>query len=212
MIMIDDEMELGNMIFGNSRGEYPLERGIGFEEELYRLFEACNPKRDNSWREYGFDFDNDTFTIFPYYWGDCECGYDEAEYKWSEENHHRDNCYQIEFQKISHYERIKDHDYWLSKYIKPLFQKYNLPTDTENWWHGCVMVCTCDFEQRWQEFLSDHDHSKDCGLVKPNFLYKPTGFEIQWYKYPLRDSYTNQEITLPEFSKIIDACIASLHP
>ena len=40
------EMELGNLMFGNSRGEYPIGRdGCGFEEELYRLFDAYSPKR-----------------------------------------------------------------------------------------------------------------------------------------------------------------------
>ncbi len=60
--------------------------------------------------------------------------------------------------------------------------------------------CTCGDEQ---------NHKQDCPIVKPNFLYKPTGFEIRWYKYPLRDSYTNQKITLAGFKKIVSACIRS---
>ncbi len=28
----------------------------------------------------------------------------------------------------------------------------------------------------------------------PNFVYKPTGFEIKWYKYAFRDSYMNQNL------------------
>jgi hypothetical protein len=42
-----------------------------------------------------------------------------------------------------------------------------------------------------------------------DFLYKPSGFTIHWYKYPLRDAYTNQKITLAGFKKIISACIQS---
>jgi hypothetical protein len=30
-------MELGNLIFGNSRGEYPIERNIGWEDEVIGL-------------------------------------------------------------------------------------------------------------------------------------------------------------------------------
>ena len=60
--------------------------------------------------------------------------------------------------------------------------------------------CTCENEQT---------HKQDCPIVKPNFLYKPTGFELRWYKYPLRDSYTNQKITLAGFKKIVSACIRS---
>lgn len=130
--------ELGNMLFGNSRGEYLIKRGVGFEDELFRLFEAYAPKRDNSWREYGEEFDNEIFSVMPYYWGDCECGYDEKEYN------------------------------------------------------------------------SENSHSKDCRIARPNFLYKPTGFEIQWYKYPLRDSYSNKKITLKQFKIIIEDCIRSI--
>ncbi|HUU87104.1 MAG TPA: hypothetical protein VMX17_05050 [Candidatus Glassbacteria bacterium] len=122
-------MELGNAMFGNSRGEFPIERGAGFESELSRLFDAYAPDRDSSWREYGVAFENDTFSVFPYYWGECDC---------------------------------------------------------------------------------DEEHEPDCPELKPNFLYKPTGFEIEWYKYPLRDSYSNQKITLRKFVDIIDECIKSL--
>ncbi len=123
-------MELGNALFGHSRGKYPLSRGKGFEDALNHLFEVCAPGTDTSGRVYGVEFENDVFAIFPYYWGSCTCG------------------------------------------------------DVQ-------------------------DHKPDCPIVKPNFLYKSTGFAIHWYKYPLRDSYANQKITLAGFKKIISACIQS---
>jgi hypothetical protein len=119
-------MELGNSLFGHSRGKYPLSRGKGFEEVLDRIFEVCAPNN----RMYGETFENEVFAIFPYYWGDCTC-------------------------------------------------------------------------------RNEKNHKADCLIVKPNFLYKPMGFAIRWYKYPLRDSYTNQKITLAGFKKIISACIQS---
>lgn len=206
----EHEMELGNMVFGNSRGEYPLGRGVGFEEELFRLFDAYAPKRDNSWREYGEEFENDTFAIMPYYWGDCECGYDEKESEWCEKNDHQESCISIEIRHIAHYDRFKSPDIFLAKYLTPIFEKHALSTSDKNWWYGYMTLCTCDYENRWQKFLAENNHSKDCRLIKPNFLYKPNGFEIQWYKYPLRDSYTNQKITLLKFKKIIDDCIRSV--
>lgn len=45
---------------------------------------------------------------------------------------------------------------------------------------------------------------------EPNFWYYPTGFELAWYKYPLRDSYCNQRITYLEFCEIIKKCIESV--
>ena len=47
-------------------------------------------------------------------------------------------------------------------------------------------------------------------MEKPNFVYKPTGFEIQWYKYPLRDSYMNQNIDFEQLKEIMNKCIESL--
>ena len=40
----------------------------------------------------------------------------------------------------------------------------------------------------------------------PNFTYKPEGIEIRWYKYPLRDSYSNVELSTEKMQQIIDAC------
>lgn len=119
-------MELGNALFGHSRGKYPLSRGKGFEEVFDTLLEVCVPNN----RMYGEVFENEVFAIFPYYWGGCTCG-------------------------------------------------------------------------------DEQNHKQDCFIVKPNFLHKPTGFELRWYKYPLRDSYTNQKITLAGFKKIVSACIQS---
>jgi len=127
-------MELGNTVFGNSRGEYPLKRGTGFEAEFERLNNRFEP---NGYVE---EFENDVFTIFPYYWGECTCGYED------------------------------------------------LPDEQQD----------------------IRTHTDDCKLLKPNFCFKPTNFQIQWYKYPFRDSYTNQQVALKEFSQIIDACIDSL--
>lgn len=41
---------------------------------------------------------------------------------------------------------------------------------------------------------------------KPNFIFKPTGYEMRWYKYPLRDSYANQELTYKEFNAMLKKC------
>jgi len=122
-------MELGNMAFGNSRGEWPMPRHAGFEEELLRLFDAYAPNRNDNWREYGVEFENNTFWVSPYFWGDCTC---------------------------------------------------------------------------------DDEHEADCPCLRDNFYYKPTGFGIQWYKYPLRDSYASEEIVLEKFRQIITRCIESV--
>lgn len=44
----------------------------------------------------------------------------------------------------------------------------------------------------------------------PNFFFYPTGFEMVWYKYPLRDAWSNMPITFEEFKNMIDKCRESL--
>ena len=114
-------MELGNLIFGHSRGEFEIERGKGFEEEIDRLFDSFPENKGKPSYLCNYYFENDVFSTSSYYWGDDE---KEAE--------------------------------------------------------------------------------------KPNFLYKPTGLEIRYYKYPLRDAYSNQKLTLKKFKGIIDKCIESI--
>ena len=115
-------MELGNAIFGNSRGEYEVPRKE-FEDILIPFMEEIGVGTrgyDGDYDETNATFNNEVFTIRPYYWGDDE--------------------------------------------IAEL----------------------------------------------PNFVYKPTNFQIQWYKYPLRDSYMNQDINVEQFKEIIKNCKKSL--
>ena len=116
-------MELGNVIFGNSRGQFEVPRKefedilLPFMEQIGVGLRGYDKDPDDTYAT----FDNEVFTIRPYYWGDDE-----------------------EIMEL------------------------------------------------------------------PNFVYKPTNFQIQWYKYPLRDSYMNQDITIEQFKQIIDDCKKSI--
>lgn len=46
----------------------------------------------------------------------------------------------------------------------------------------------------------------ECIAELPNFVYKPTGLEIKWYKYPMRDAYSNMDVDIEQFKEIIDHC------
>ena len=132
-----ENMELGNLLFGNSRGEFAMDRdefqGVflsflnrnGFDPygRRYRDVEARDDRFDPYDDRYeGTDcFENSEFVIRPYYWGDDQ--------------------------------------------------------DT-------------------------------MGL--PNFVYKPTGLEINWYKYPLRDAFCNQDIDAMDLARILIACEESM--
>lgn len=69
------------------------------------------------------------------------------------------------------------------------------------WWAACNCIAGYD---------DATDHAPTCGLVRPNFLYKPTGYELRVYKYPMRDSFANQDLTPQQFREMMDACIASV--
>ena len=46
---------------------------------------------------------------------------------------------------------------------------------------------------------------------KPNFIYYPTGYELRWYKYPLRDSYANKDLSFMEFADMIEKCVRYIY-
>lgn len=217
-------MELGNLVFGNSRGNVPVPRGMGYEEHLFRLFEAYAPNRNNGWREYGEDFENDTFAVMRYYWGDCTCGWDDFEESHTELDQVscRPDCFSHTARRLSAQidAEARLGSSWeqaCEKYLRPEYEARGWDTTSPGWWHGYMTRCDCDYEERADAVLEEYakefgykGHKPDCPLVKPNFLYKPTGFSIQWYKYPLRDSYMSEQISVEEFAAMIDACIASL--
>jgi hypothetical protein len=49
-----------------------------------------------------------------------------------------------------------------------------------------------------------------CGACRPNFVHKPSGLELQWYKYPLRDSYMSREVGPAEWLRIMGECVSSI--
>ena len=112
-----ENMELGNLMFGNSRGEYAVPRDDQYQKPFIDWLFA------HGFDGYGIhdsgadEIDTDVFIIRPYYWGEDE--------------------------------EIAD---------------------------------------------------------LPNFEYKPTGLKISWYKYPMRDAYSNQDISPEQFKEILDDC------
>lgn len=118
-------MELGNLMFGNSRGNYEFpDRDIVNSTEWETLCEKAQVNISYGTPEverefYGFE--NEVFTIRPYYWGDNE-----------------------ETSEL------------------------------------------------------------------PNFVYKPTGFKIEWYKYAFRDSYMNFALSIEDILEIFKNCADSI--
>ena len=87
-------------------------------------------------------------------------------------------------------------DYWAETYDNDVFS-------TMRYYWG---DCTCDVG----DGVDPVGHSPKCLLAKPNFHYKPIDYQLQWYKYPLRDSWASHDLTEVEFINIIDDCIRSI--
>lgn len=194
-------MELGNLAFGHSRGEYPVDRGLQttFHEWLDVMgFGSYGNKKDSD----EWAFENDTFRMQPYYWGDCQCGFEDAEMNWYAENDHAPDCYQVAL-----HHAIGDSPYGQERdaKIKRVCAEYRLPYPS-----GCMVHCTCDYNERFGAFLGEHSHADDCPTITPNFHHKPTGLQIMWYKYPFRDSYSNQPLDKARLHGIMQDCANSM--
>lgn len=120
-----DDMELGNMMFGNSRGVYRVEPREVYQNAFFEFLDANgwdgHAVRKDDLLDDAYEFENDTFIIRAYYWGEDE----------------------------------------------------------------------------------------DIAAL-PNFVHKPTGLEISWYKYPMRDAYSNQDVSIERFEEILADCEASM--
>lgn len=205
-------MELGNMLMGNSRGNFLMDRER-YTGIMALLFDELKCEY------YGTPFENNVFFMMPYYWGDCDCGYDTRESAWENMHAHTQECYRTEYKKIRGYDtktfnrnklsaaEAKEKRLAEDAQVKALCKKMGLTYP-----EGSAVHCTCGYNQAWREWAEANQHSPTCKLVIPNFIYKPTGFSIQWYKYALRDAYMSHDITPIEFSRIIDHCILSLKP
>lgn len=73
-------------------------------------------------------------------------------------------------------------------------------------------ICTCGRDKRHHEFNQSRDHVKPCEYWwadQPNFLHKPSGYGIHWYKYPCRDGFGTQEMNSKRLHEIINECVES---
>lgn len=193
-------MELGQMIFGN---EGP--KGCTFQADrgLYTsVFEPLWPLIDTYGDGY-IKFENDVFRVFPYYWGDCKCGFEDRDIEWANLNPHHDNCWLERFDRATHNLDLKTDEKWA------LDNGWPLEEDGEPRPEMAV-YCDCGNDEAYQRWRAENDHSDTCPTIQPNFHYKPTGVMLTWYKYPFRSAYVNQELSAAELVKIVQHCMESV--
>lgn len=171
---------------------------------------------------YGVEFENNTFLMFPFYWGDCDCGWDVTQSGIAEEPHDTD-CYQTELD--ARFERDGlGYDDWRPRspdlayderqkreraVYKELTAKYGLSM------FGCAVHCTCTRRARFQtrfdaEKLGPDGHGPSCPTIRPNFRHKPSGLEVRWYKWIGRDTEYNWKPSSKRWRRIFEECVASV--
>ncbi len=148
---------------------------------------------------YGQDFVNDVFEMWPYFWGDCDCGHEEAEGAWCQKHDHTPDCYHaVLWGRVDAGESSMD--------IAPQMAKdWGLP------YAGCAVHCTCGATKLYEAWAAEHQHDARCSVARPNFAHQASGLEVRWYKYIGRSMDLNREVTEREWTSILAGCIASVH-
>jgi hypothetical protein len=208
-------MELGNIIFGNSRGNYCLpDRDLVNCKEWNNLTDiVCGEGDYHGFAKDGLPsgdsggFYNEVFAINPYYWGDCTCGFDDEEFDWSENHKHKSDCYQS-WVKNELKNRGLEHASISDEQLVYKYACKKFGFDFNSGGYGCH--CTCGLDDEYEKWRENHDHKEGCLLMRHNFIYKPTGFWIDWYKYPFRDSYMSDDLTKEQLKEIWEKCIESV--
>lgn len=249
-------MELGNILFGNSRGEWPVPRTEAYSEPWRRFCDRMGIDSygycDKSPSETG-GLADDTYVVNPYDWdAECDCGADDAMEDWFVRHPHGDNCYQTVYrneldawESASGYKAAKNAVY--SPDESDILAGFNTTVETDGiattmiavprrdeamnhyrtfleprqktdnairkrlckerkltFPKGSAVHCDCGRDDSADAFWQTiGGHKPGCRFIRPNFLHKPTGFSINWYKYPFRDSYASREFTPREFAAML---------
>lgn len=191
--------------------------------EITRAIDALDPNRIahgflGGEHGYGGHWDSAVFEMRPYYWGDCDCGYEELEWEWTTSHTHSDNCYQAELRRekiaaggIEKGDRVE----------RPKHLSYDQWRDIEDGIYdrlcakfkrsrklGCAAHCTCAYDREWKKFSKANGHKPTCSLELPNFLHRASGLEVRWYRYIGRGMEVEN---LPsDLTPIFNECIADI--
>ena len=144
--------------------------------------------------------------IRPYYWGDCDCGFEEEDERWSNEHEHKTGCFHLRYRQEESvccppFGFNGDKFMWKHEHMTEWarangYQRAPL---------GMAVYCDCGHDQEYHEWRRGHDHKPDCPIVLPNFKFEDV--EIRWYKYTGRGMSTNKVMTEKEWREWFDMCL-----
>lgn len=163
---------------------------------------------------YGTNFENDVFVMHPFWWGDCECGFDDLEAEWDKTHSHETSCYQNEIRRRDFidwddprddtmpFDEVHKHNQAITDAVCA-----EMGLDPRG---GSYVHCTCSWKRDWDAWRSAHDHDPLCGMVRPNFLHKPSGVRVDWYKYIGRGMEITKGTEKRDWDALFAECIASI--
>lgn len=182
-------------------GMFGAEEGEDFIVTALRIIGVGFGPPEDWCAKYGTNYENDVFAMRTFYWGECECGFNDRAEVWHDANPHAEDCYQSELTRREkaagiHYTQFMESDGSFdgdsSSYDErqklqaaiyaDLAEKFG--TDRKL---GAAVHCTCYRKHAAETFYASDNHSEKCGLVVPNFHFKPSNFKCSWYKYIGRD-------------------------
>lgn len=93
-----------------------------------------------------------------------------------------------------------------------IFERYEI------WWGSPLCLMSPDNSEEDNGVFSNRHYCWDdpetvesqSECLKPNFLFKPTGFEVTWYKHPFRSMWMNQDLSPREIMHLMCICDAML--
>ena len=93
-----------------------------------------------------------------------------------------------------------------------IFERYEI------WWGSPLCLMSPNNSEEDNEVFSNRYYCWDdpetvesqSECLKPNFLFKPTGFEVTWYKHPFRSMWMNQGLSPREIMHMMALCERSV--
>lgn len=93
----------------------------------------------------------------------------------------------------------------------PEWQQLVELTGSDAYMYTNSQTCKNEFGGYENEVFSITPYNwNDEGTNRPNFLHKPTGFAMQWYKYPFRGTFMTDALSVDEISNIFCNCVNSI--
>lgn len=212
--------ELGQMLFGTSATQ--SHEADWATDGLYMIAEVIAEQRYPSKRQWiplitsndgEPTFENDVFVMRSYYWGDCTCEHDNLVTEWENANTHSPDCYQTALHKRHYSDKFPEsydlrdgHDF-KDDCMKITCLEFGIDPNAP----GGMVHCTCGHRQAWSDFIPTVTHSGECLMDKPNFVYKPTGVEMSWYKHAGRGITCNRsKPSMVRWLAVINDCVSSI--